>query len=167
MTKSTGFPPVSRSDAKILILGSMPGQKSLVENQYYAHPRNGFWPIICKLFNADVNLNYEDRKDLLLNNKIALWDVLRTCYRQGSLDSNIEHSSIEANNFNNFFSIHDQIKSVYFNGATAEQLYKKTVLHTLQQKELDYHRLPSTSPAHAAMKFEQKFLKWKIIKNSI
>lgn len=167
MTKSTGFPPVSRSDAKILILGSMPGQKSLKDNQYYAHPRNSFWPIISELLGTDMSLNYRDRKGLLLKNKIALWDVLKNCYREGSLDSDIDHSSIEANDFKNFFSNHTNIKAVFFNGTKAEQLFKKTVLKSLDQKELDYYRLPSTSPAHATMNYEQKLLKWKVIKNSI
>lgn len=169
MTNSNGFPPVSRADAKILILGSMPGQKSLEENQYYAHPRNSFWPIICNLLGADINSGYNDRKALLCRNRIALWDVLKSCYRQGSLDSDIDHSSIEPNDFIKFFSKHTQIKAVFFNGTKAEQLFKKTVLKKLvqQYQRLDYYRLPSTSPAHAAMTVEEKLLKWEIIKNVI
>jgi double-stranded uracil-DNA glycosylase len=169
MTNSTGFPPVTNPHAKILILGSMPGQKSLEENQYYAHPRNNFWPIMCKLLVADAALDYNDRKNLLLKHKIALWDVLKSCYREGSLDSDIDHSSIETNDFKNFFSTHHDIKAVFFNGAKAEQLFSKKVLKNLSQihQELDYFKLPSTSPAHAAMSKEQKLLKWKIIKQFI
>lgn len=94
MTNSTGFPPIAKPDATILILGSMPGQKSLDENQYYAHPRNSFWPIILKLFKLKGELTYTQREQLLLDNRIAVWDVLKSCYREGSLDSDIDNSSI-------------------------------------------------------------------------
>lgn len=166
MAHSTGFPPIAKPDATILILGSMPGQKSLEENQYYAHPRNSFWPIICKLFIADESINYEQRKKLLSKNKIALWDVLKRCYREGSLDSDIDHSTIEPNDFISFFNKHSKIKSVFFNGTKAEQLFNKNVLNNLgQHQSMEYYRLPSTSPAHAAMTTEQKLLKWEIIKD--
>jgi len=167
MTNSTGFPPIAKPDAMILILGSMPGQKSLEENQYYAHPQNSFWPIIFKLLNADSNLSYKEREELLFKNRIALWDVLKSCYRAGSLDSNIDHSSIETNDFNNFFSKHAHIKNVFFNGNTAEQLFNKNVLKNLVQQHhnLKYFKLPSTSPAHAAMSAEQKLLQWGILNN--
>lgn len=166
MSHNSGFPPIAKPDAKILILGSMPGQKSLEENQYYAHPRNSFWPIICNLFSADKNLSYKARKNLLLKNKIALWDVLKSCHREGSLDSDIDHSTIEPNDFKRFFSNHTKIKTVFFNGTKAEQLFNKNVLKTLgqQHQDLAYYRLPSTSPAHAAMTMEQKLKKWEIIK---
>ena len=164
MTNSTGFPFIAKPDATILILGSMPGQKSLTENQYYAHPRNAFWPIMFRLFNADKILTYEQRKQFLYDNHIALWDVLKSCYRKGSLDSDIEHSTIEANNFKSFFETHSKIKTVFFNGTKTEQIYKKNVLKTLKSSSLGYHKLPSTSPAHAAMTMEEKFLKWKLIK---
>jgi double-stranded uracil-DNA glycosylase len=164
MLNSTGFQPIAKIDATVLILGSMPGQKSLEENQYYAHPRNSFWPIMYKLFNVNKTLNYEQRKKLLLQNKIALWDVLRSCYRKGSLDSNIDHSTLESNDFQNFFSKHKNIKTVFFNGAKAEQLFKKYVLKDLESINLKYHKLPSTSPAHATKTMEEKFLEWEIIK---
>jgi double-stranded uracil-DNA glycosylase len=165
MTNSIGFPPIAKQDATILILGSMPGQKSLSENQYYAHPRNSFWPIIYKLFNINKTLKYEQRKSLLCNNKIALWDVLKSCYRKGSLDSEIDHSTIEANDFNSFFKMHCKIKMVFFNGTKAEQLFNKEILKSLQRhQDLKYHKLPSTSPAHAAMTIEEKLQKWQVIK---
>ena len=165
MSHNTGFPPVATKDAKILILGSMPGIKSLEENQYYAHPRNSFWPILCKLLNADKNLNYQQRKQLLIDNHIALWDVLKRCYRKGSLDSNIDHKTIEPNDFNTFFAKHKHIKTVFFNGGEAEKLFKKYVLKNLKETGLEFHRLPSTSPAHAAMTKEQKLAAWKMIKS--
>ena len=160
MTNSTGFPLVAKSDAKILILGSMPGQKSLEENQYYAHPRNSFWPIMFKLLKIDNELTYADRKTLLLKNNIALWDVLKSCYREGSLDSDIDQSTIEPNDFIEFFSRHKQVTAVFFNGAKAEQLFKKNILMTLNQaqQKLSFFRLPSTSPAHAVTDIRAKII---------
>ncbi|MBL1142078.1 MAG: DNA-deoxyinosine glycosylase [Proteobacteria bacterium] len=166
MTDNTGFPPIVNQEATILILGSMPGQKSLEKQQYYAHPRNSFWPIIYQLFNVDKKLNYEQCKKLLLSNNIALWDVLRSCYRAGSLDSNIDHSSIETNDFKSFFIKYPGIKHVFFNGAKAELLFKNEVLkYMINSDGLSCHKLPSTSPAHASMSYEEKLKKWKLIKN--
>ena len=166
MSTNHGFPPIAAPDTKILILGSMPGQKSLVENQYYAHPRNSFWPIMLKLLKAGNELTYDERKTLLLKNNIALWDVLKSCYREGSLDSDIDQSTIETNDFKEFFSKHKDVNAVFFNGAKAEQLFKKNSLKTLDQAQqnLSFFRLPSTSPAHAALTFEQKLLQWEVIK---
>ena len=90
MRQSTGFPPVAREDAKILILGSMPGQRSLAEQQYYAHPQNSFWRILYRLLNSENTLDYGQKRRLLLDNHIALWDVLKTCERKGSLDADID-----------------------------------------------------------------------------
>ncbi len=166
MEKTLGFPPVSKADAKILILGSMPGQKSLAANQYYAHPYNRFWPILCALLKHDETCVYSERITLLWQNKIALWDVLKSACRKGSLDSNIDHASLVANDFNYFFTNHKHIRVVFFNGAKAEQLFKKTVLKSLApvHRDLNYHRLPSTSPAHATLTMQQKLSQWNIIK---
>ncbi len=168
MTNNIGFPPIAKTGATILILGSMPGRKSLEEQQYYAHPRNNFWPIMCQLFNVNKKLSYAQRKQLLYDNKIALWDVLKSCYREGSLDSDIDHATIEANDFNLFLQTHKKIKHIFFNGAKAEQIFKKEVLNNLDiLQELKYHKLPSTSPAHAAMSYEKKLQQWKKIKDLI
>lgn len=167
MSYKTGFPPIAKPNARILILGSMPGQKSLDENQYYAHPRNSFWPIMYQLLGIDKKLTYPKRKQLLLDNNIALWDVLKSCHREGSLDADIEPASIEPNDFIKFFSKHNKIKTVFFNGNKAEQLFKKHISKQIEQADINYYRLPSTSPAHAAMSFEQKLLKWGVIKNII
>ncbi len=168
MKNDIGFPAIAKPDATILILGSMPGQKSLEENQYYAHPRNSFWPIICDLFDVNETLNYQQRKQLLYDHKIALWDVLKSAYRKGSLDSNIDSSTIKVNDFNLFLTKHNKIKNIFFNGGKAEQLFKKEVLFQLKQsKELQFYKLPSTSPAHAAMNMQEKLDQWKIIKQSI
>lgn len=167
MVRRIGFPPIVKSNAKILILGSMPGIKSLQENQYYAHPRNAFWPIMCKLLNSADDIDYKKKKQLILNNKIALWDVLKGCHREGSLDSNIDHSTSEANDFESFLKKNNKIESIFFNGAEAEKLFKKFVIKNITNKQLEYFKLPSTSPAHAAMSFENKLFNWEVIKTNL
>ena len=165
MSQSSSFPPVANKDARLLILGSMPGQRSLAEHQYYAHPRNSFWPIICRLFNNDNTPDYGQKQRLLLNNHIALWDVLKKCQRKGSLDADIDPRTIELNDFRSFFSRRPEIKAVFFNGARAERLFRKGVLQALNQTApaLDYHGLPSTSPAHATLGFAEKYDRWRVI----
>ncbi len=167
MSHNSGFAPIARKDARILILGSMPGEKSLQERQYYAHPRNTFWPIICKLFNAPFDLSYVKRKQLLVEHHIALWDVLQSCYRSGSLDADIDQDSISCNDFYTFLQRHKNIRHVFFNGGAAEQLFNKHVLKDLAESKLVYARLPSTSPAHAAMTMDEKLSIWKIIQKFI
>jgi hypoxanthine-DNA glycosylase len=165
MSTVTGFPPIADSNAIILILGSMPSIKSLEARQYYAHPRNSFWFIITRLFSVTAELEYEQKKALLLRNRIALWDVLHTCRRKGSLDSSIKNESTVANDFNTFFNDHPLIKAVYFNGTRAQQEYNKNILPTLQARfsSIEYERLPSTSPAMASLSREQKLQQWKAI----
>ena len=165
MSTVTGFPPIADNNAIILILGSMPSIKSLEEQQYYAHPRNSFWFIMTKLLGDKSDLDYAERKALLLHNKIALWDVLNTCQRKGSLDSSINNETIEVNDFNKFFTEHPLIKAVYFNGSRAQQEYNRHVLPALNAEfaSISYQRLPSTSPAMASLNREQKLQQWKAI----
>jgi hypoxanthine-DNA glycosylase len=165
MSTVSGFPPIADNNATILILGSMPSIKSLQAHQYYAHPQNSFWFIMSALFADNEKLDYEQKKTLLLNNRIALWDVLKSCQRRGSLDSSITDSTVEVNDFNTFFAAHRSIKAVYFNGARAEQEYRKRVLPALDKKftSLQYTRLPSTSPAMASLSRVQKLQQWRAI----
>lgn len=169
MVHIVSFPPIAKPDAIILILGTMPGKRSLEEKQYYAHPQNSFWPIMGSLFDADPDLDYDTRTRALASCRIALWDVLQTCFREGSLDSSIDESSIVPNNFGDFFTRHPDIHSVFFNGSKSEQIYKKTVLPRLPEhlNGIKYIRLPSTSPAHAAMTKDEKLNKWRAIKDAI
>jgi len=164
-----GFKPIIASDAKILILGSMPSTTSIDLQQYYAHPRNAFWQIMSALLNDNPEQSYSSRIKWLMINKIAVWDVLQHCQRTGSLDANINFTTAKNNDFNHLYSDHPSIKHVFFNGKLAEKHYKQHILPTLdkQYTYLDYHYLPSTSPAYAALKLEQKIEAWKAIKQSM
>jgi TDG/mug DNA glycosylase family protein len=165
MTNINCFSPVSSSRAKVLILGSMPGKVSIEKNQYYAHPRNAFWFIMNTMLNTEPGIPYEKRITILQENGIALWDVLKSCHREGSLDSSIDDESSIPNDFYSFFAAHQKISHVFFNGAKAEKEYKKYVLPTLANtfSNLEYLRLPSTSPALASMTKDEKLKKWSII----
>ena len=155
------FDPVVDSAARILILGSMPGEASLSAGQYYANARNMFWKIMGELVGLDPNDPYERRLEALKAAGIALWDVLRSCHRKGSLDAAIEFDSIEVNDFDAFFLKYPHIKMVCFNGATAERCYKKHVLRHFKYTAINHIRLPSTSPAHAALSLETKVAAWR------
>jgi len=164
MPRIQGFPPLAAPQARILILGSMPSQASLHRQQYYAHPRNAFWPILSALLEIPSE-RYEDRAQQAVNRGIAVWDVLRDCIRPGSLDSSIDEKTAVVNDFEGFFQLHPLLSSIYFNGAKAESLFLKRVLPGLDQAyaAIPRTRLPSTSPAHAGMSFEKKLEAWRII----
>jgi len=163
MTKVQCFPPIENPTARILILGSMPGKESLRAGQYYAHHRNDFWPIMGELVGAAPALPYEQRIKKLKFAGIALWDVLASCTRHSSMDVDIEVDSIYTNDFASFFPKHPHITQVFFNGSMAEKCFHKHVRPLLEHLPLVYQRLPSTSPANASMRFEQKLNEWKVI----
>ena len=156
-----GFAPVVGQHPRVLILGSMPGAASLLAAQYYAHPRNQFWPIMGELVGADPALPYAQRLDRLTAAGIALWDVLARCEREGSLDARIRDDTAIANDFAGFFASQPTIRTVLLNGGKAEQSFRRIVLPTLADSELTCVRLPSTSPAHASLRAEQKRLTWR------
>jgi len=169
MSDINGFPPIVSGKASVLILGSMPSEVSLLRQQYYGHPRNAFWPILSALFGSDPELCYQRRQEILMENGIAVWDVLQSCNRLGSLDSSIKLATIRTNDFTGFFAEYKSIKQVFFNGRMAEKLYQKRILPALNHRfsYLEYQCLPSTSPAHASLKFEQKIAAWKVIKQHV
>lgn len=160
------FPPVTSKHPRALILGSMPGIKSLEMGQYYAHPQNAFWKILSALFDMPVT-DYTQRLRIVTQNHLALWDVLQYCERQGSLDSAINDATIQINDFNSFLSTHPAITHIFLNGGKAAQEFKRRVLPTLAADiadRLSVTQLPSTSPAHAGMPFEGKLQAWRQIK---
>jgi double-stranded uracil-DNA glycosylase len=162
------FPPIAKRNASTLILGSLPGQRSLQMQQYYAHPHNAFWKLIGNLFGVDAAMPYTKRVRMLTNNRIALWDVLAAAERPGSLDSSIVHASALANDFAEFYRAHPRIRRVFFNGRKAEEMYRRFVLPKLGEEFSDilYECLPSTSPAHAGMPFAKKLERWSRIKEN-
>jgi len=166
MQEISGFDPIAAPDARVLILGSMPSTMSKAKDQYYGHHKNGFWTIMGQLFGAEPDLCYGLRKGILMTHRVAVWDVLRTCQRLGSLDVDIELDSIVINDFSDFFSRHGQIRHVFFNGMTAEKIYRKYILPTLPERfgHLVYHRLPSTSPTNAALSLTQKLEAWQEVR---
>lgn len=161
------FEPIADCNAEILILGSMPGQESLAAGQYYAHRRNAFWKIMAELLGFNPDSSYEVRLHELKTARIALWDVLQSCTRVGSLDARIAADSITANDFQDFFRTHQKIHTVFFNGAKAESAYRRHVLPTVSAVPVSYVRLPSTSPAHASLCYEQKLHTWHAALNSV
>ncbi len=142
----------------------MPGQRSLQESQYYAHPRNAFWPIMGELFDAGFDRPYEERLSILTGHRIVLWDVLKSCRRPGSLDASIDDSSITVNDFAGLLHRHPGIRHVFLNGKKAATLFQRLVLPGLAAAgPLSCRPLPSTSPAYAAMPFEQKLERWRAV----
>ena len=161
MTLIFSFPPVASPKSKVLILGSMPGEASLRANQYYAHPRNAFWPIMDALFGAGLSLPYQQRLAILDEAGIAMWDSLQACMRSGSLDSAITDEV--ANDFVTLFARYPNISHVYFNGAKAASAFRRHVLPALTDDQHLFARLPSTSPAHASMNLDAKIAAWRVV----
>lgn len=157
------FPPIETADARTLILGSMPGEASLRAGQYYAHPQNLFWRIMGELLGFDQALPYGQRVEALKSARIALWDALHSCRRKGSLDSNIDGGSLAPNDLAAFFRRHPGITRVFFNGAKAEECYRRHVLPGIEGGSIEYLRLPSTSPANAAIPYARKLEAWRTI----
>ena len=160
---SRGFPPVIGERPTVLILGSLPGQKSITEQQYYAQPRNVFWSIMAEICGARPALSYEGKLEALRAAGVALWDVLAAAKRPGSLDSAIVAASAEINDFKSLFARHPSIGMVCCNGKKAAELYTRRVLPTLPSliMALPLVTLPSTSPAFASMPFEEKLARWR------
>jgi hypoxanthine-DNA glycosylase len=162
-----GFPPIADAHARVLILGSLPGQASLRRQQYYAQPQNAFWKIMGRLFDAGPELPYDERARRLVAQGIALWDVCAAAQRPGSLDASIVHSSVVPNDFAAFIGSHPRLHLICFNGAKAADLYRRLVLPTLPAtpRPVGYETLPSTSPAHASMRFEEKLARWSVVRD--
>lgn len=148
------LPPVIRADARVLVLGSMPGQVSLAAGQYYAHPRNAFWPMLYAYFRQPIEENYEKRIAFALGHGIALWDSAAACMRTGSLDTAMRE--IELNDFGAVFAACPNLRAVACNGAKSYALFMKSAYAT----RLTVLAMPSTSPAYAAMRPEEKAAQW-------
>jgi hypoxanthine-DNA glycosylase len=154
----TSFGPISNLDTCVLILGTMPGDKSLELNEYYGHSRNKFWKIISTITNNDLPLTYPDKKTLLHKTQIGIWDVAHKANRKGSLDKSIQDE--EPNDLNSFISEHKNLKVIGFNGTKAEALFDK---YFTRQTGIKYISLPSTSPANTGIDFDSICKIWRQI----
>ncbi len=162
MTLVHSFEPIVGRDPRIVILGSMPGVVSLQAVQYYANPRNVFWAIIAELFGIDTDCNYESRIRQISRSPLILWDTLKACHREGSLDSKILRQQIEANNIAGLIEQHSSLRVIAFNGAASAKYFDQLEKHRLPANHRpELIKLPSTSPANAAMNFEQKLAAWR------
>jgi hypoxanthine-DNA glycosylase len=162
MNAPKSFDPVFDEHARILVLGSMPGIRSLQARRYYAHPRNAFWPIMGALLQFDPDSDYSERLAQLASHGVALWDVIARCRRRGSLDQRIETASIVANDFGWLLDRCPLLQRVVFNGRAAEQAWFRHVQPVLPERwqDLDRVLMPSTSPAYASMSLEHKREAW-------
>ena len=162
----TGFAPIVGHEPRILVLGTMPSVASLESQQYYGHPRNAFWWIMSQICGFNDDLSYEDRVIEAKKSKVAIWDVIESCHRPGSLDSAIDQSSLKPNDIQSILEMHPSIRALCFNGQAAHKLFVKHLHKSfVANLEHDIHILPSTSPANAAMSRENKLEKWLIIES--
>ena len=162
MSRIASFAPAIPAAPRALVLGSMPGVASLRARQYYAHPRNAFWPLMQALFAVPSRAPYAERLAALGEAGVALWDVLAECEREGSLDSAIAPASIAVNDITGLLANHVGLRVIALNGGTAARLFDRHVAPALGSRlaAMRVLRLPSTSPAHAARSFVEKADAW-------
>lgn len=142
-----GLSPNIDKNCKVLILGSMPGVKSLEEQQYYAHPQNRFWPMMAYLLKEELPMDYPAKLSMLLRHHIALWDSIGSCEREGSLDSAIRNE--KGNDFSALLQDYPKIRTICFNGGKSAQTFKRYNKELMKRRDIAFHAMPSTSPANA------------------
>jgi hypoxanthine-DNA glycosylase len=158
------FEPVIGSNPRVLILGSMPGIASLNAQQYYAHPRNAFWPVMAEILGVQWAPDYAQRISQLKKYPVVLWDTLKACHRDGSLDSAIKRQELEANDIAGLLECYPSLQLIAFNGTASEKYFKQRVAGDLPPGcSIERIRLPSTSPAHASKSWQQKLQDWRAI----
>jgi double-stranded uracil-DNA glycosylase len=158
-TAKRSFPPITDERARVLVLGTLPGEESLRRGEYYAHPRNLFWPIIFALFDTTPATDYAERLAFVMARRIALWDVCELGEREASADATIRRE--RPNAIDRLLDAHPLIRAVAFNGSGALRLYDR---HFTRRAELAYLALPSTSPAHARLDFAEKLAQWTALR---
>jgi len=165
---STGFAPIAAPHATVLILGSLPSQLSLQKHEYYGNPQNAFWRVMGELFDAGPDIPYPDRAEKLRRHGIAVWDVLQSSVRPGSMDAAIDLMTATPNDFQTFFVEHPMLELLCFNGKKAAELYRRLVapqeIRTIDI--IEFRTMPSTSPAYASMKLDEKVRLWSAIRRS-
>lgn len=152
------FLPIQNNDIEVLILGSLPGDRSLQAQEYYAHPQNRFWKLIQRIFNITDFHSYSEKLNILLENRIGLWDVCAQAKRKGSMDLDILEEI--PNDLTTFFSQHPHLYTIIFNGQKARKVFDK---HFKKADQYQYYTLPSTSPANAQYSLEKLLLEWQLI----
>jgi hypoxanthine-DNA glycosylase len=160
---SRGFPPISAPGARVLVLGSLPGARSIAEQQYYAHPQNAFWRIMRELYGVDGS--YEERCRQLTGRGVALWDVLERSHRPGSMDADIDLATARPNDFETFLVEQPGVTRICFNGRKAESMFRRFFPRLNAAGSPQLVGLPSTSPAFASMSFEDKLARWRAALN--
>ena len=155
------FPPLYDENSKVLILGSFPSVKSREEMFFYGHPQNRFWKVIAAVCNTDTPVTVEEKKKLLHENHIALWDVIASCDITGSSDSSIKN--VKANDLTVILESAD-IKQIFVNGKTAEKYYNKYIRDNIG---IEAVCLPSTSPANAAWNLKRLIEAWSVVREYI
>ena len=170
MSSTHGFAPLAADSARVLVLGTLPSQASVARGEYYAHPHNGFWPIMDALFGVGQapQVVYAERQRRLIAAGVALWDVCQAAHRPGSLDASIRADSIVANDIPAFLRAHPQLRLIGFNGATAGQLFRRLIWPQLStaQRQIACCTLPSTSPAHATLRRADKLARWQVLREA-
>ena len=151
------FDPVFDAESKILILGSFPSVKSRENNFFYGHPQNRFWKVMANVLDWNVPTTIEEKREMLLNNYVAVWDVIASCSILGSSDTSIK--DVVVNDFSRILE-NSKVERVYVNGGKAYELYHKYAEKVTRIKAV---KLPSTSPANAAWSIEKLTKTWKEI----
>jgi hypoxanthine-DNA glycosylase len=156
------FPPIVDERARALVLGTLPGEESLRRQQYYAHPRNLFWPILFGLFGTTPAADYSARLAFAIARRVALWDVCMACEREASADATIRREIPNA--IDRLLEAHPLIGVVAFNGSGARRLHDR---HFPRRPGLVYLAMPSTSPAHARLAFAAKLAQWTALRDAL
>lgn len=155
------FPPLESDKTRVLVLGSMPSQKSLELQQYYGHPQNAFWKIMATLTGVAHDADYQQRTLALMNKGVSVWDTIASCHRPGSMDADIDTRTVSVNDFCGFFERHPTLQIVLFNGQASAKTFQKHLGKTfLYERGLESSVMPSTSPAYAAMSLALKEEIW-------
>ena len=151
------------------MLGTLPSRKSIELGEYYGHPQNAFWKIMGEMFGARRELPYAERTAILVSSRVAVWDVLASSVRPGSMDADIDVGTAVPNDFRSLLDEHRDIECICFNGRTAEKLFVRHVAPGIENRSnrLQYLALPSTSPAHASMSFGEKLEAWRVVSRVI
>lgn len=157
--RKSSFPPVVRQTCRVLVLGSLPGEESLRQAQYYAHPRNAFWPLMAELCGFELSLPYGERLSCLLKAGIALWDVVGSGRRQGSLDQNIQDET--PNDIEALLEGLPELELICCNGGASFRYLRRYFPELWQRASLSIRQLPSTSPAAAKWSYRQKLAAWR------